>query len=255
MTTASSLEIPRTDRMTWLAGVIACAVWVVVIGFFFRETLAALFLAPFALFSGTIKEVHFEKIPKGILVWNPPRAMRSGHSERILVRLGDRYTSIQEIHASLKKAGASVTLEPQVSPFMRVQLIGAPDFMIFERSSRDQVAKPGEITQWDFDVTPLETGQLNLRLLVSILGQVEGTDWVTDQPYDIVVEVTKPFMVRIGEIVKKYKWTPILVPLLIWAVNVSGLKDYSEKQIHSWLGQQPKDVQTTKANQRNPKRG
>src|SRR4051794_39146901 len=101
-----------------------------------------------------------QAVPPGTILWNPPDTMKGGRGETIEVRLGDATVAEKALREGLHGRGMPNVDRLEISPLMRVALIGdKDDFLIQGVNSADQLVRPGQVSRWDFHVVPLRSGR------------------------------------------------------------------------------------------------
>ena len=154
--------------------------------------------------------------------------MHVARCERVEVRLGDVSVVEHQLRIGLKGRGLPQTDELQIGRLMRVVLIGdQSDFSIRPLSTNDQYIRDLEVSRWDFDVTPLRSGQRTLRILVSIRLKVEDKDEIIDLPsYEREVRIAVAPLHSAGKFIgQNWQWTAgtIAIPLAIWGFSHTDL--------------------------------
>lgn len=121
----------------------------------------------------SIIEKEVEKLRESKIVFNPPREMQEQKTEKIEARI-----SLQDIGPALAEGleghGPPETATLKVSPIMRVTLTGDPTAFHIEGSGAEQIVAGKPFAQWDWYVTPLKSGDLNLTLTATATIDVPG---------------------------------------------------------------------------------
>lgn len=237
MAESSWLEVPREDRaVAWLGLAVLLAAACILL--YFLGPPAAILAAPLAI--GSIQQSP-HPIRQGILHWRIPRAFQAGRSERIEVRIIDRQAVLAGVAAARGEPDSPMVAEIEVAPRMRVRLMA--DAEVEELSTRDQLLRRDRAAAWDFTMTPRRGGPLTLRLLVSVRLDVDGREEVVDlPPHERHVWVKTSLLVVLGRAVTTHwKWsvTVILIPLLAWIADSSGLVDHAATALRSWFAAPP----------------
>jgi len=116
---------------------------------------------------------EMEQLSVGQILFNPPEVMKAGIKERIEVRISQ---NIQEdLTKILKGRGLPRVEEIIVGSVMKVKLSGEA-FNIESFSDEVQFIGSSGYTQWEWDVTPIKTGNkfMHLSLSVSVYLQNYG---------------------------------------------------------------------------------
>lgn len=160
-------------------------------------------------------------LPPGRVLFDAPDAMRVAERERIVVRISRDLKG--DISEGLRTSGVSdidVDVLDQVSPLMSATLDGS-SFDIRPLSSEDQPVAETGFTQWEWDVTPKESGTQVLQLRLSLrIALPERTDERKSIPVEekfIRVHVNLPNTVQ-SFWGNNWKWvlgtgSPVLVAL------------------------------------------
>src|SRR5262249_39688365 len=110
-------------------------------------------------------------------------------------------------------------------------------------SSQDQQMRQGHVARWDFWITPLRSGTLRLRLLVSMRFRAEGEDDVVDLPayYRDVRVAVAPIRAVAGFFSKNWQWVAgavgaVATPLVIWKLTKTVEGKAALNHLLRWLG-------------------
>lgn len=112
-----------------------------------------------------VVEDELSRLSPGQILYNPPQEMTVGEKERVEVRITKNFT--KNLSEGLRGRGEPQTANISVDTFMKVRLTGY-NYYIESLSPEDQPVSSERATQWDFDVTPLESGNQALRLSVTV---------------------------------------------------------------------------------------
>lgn len=125
-----------------------------------------------------LKEIH-----NGKILFNPPHEMEQGKPERVETRIS--FNDIEEaISKNLKGRGDPEIERIEVGRKMSVTLTADDEaFKITKYSSDEQLVAGRPFAQWEWDVTPLQSGEHQLHLKAVINLDVEKDS----VPYDIPV--------------------------------------------------------------------
>ncbi len=116
-------------------------------------------------------ESEFARLEKGRIMYNPPTEMTEGQRERIEVRIAQ--SDAVTLTEGLRGSGAPQIEAIAVASFMKVRLLGE-GFTITPLSSEEQVVAGADFTQWTWDVTPTQAGDLSLTLVVTARVKLAG---------------------------------------------------------------------------------
>jgi hypothetical protein len=125
---------------------------------------------PTQIDTSKIVEDELKKLATGQIFFNPSQEMSVGETERVEVRL--TRVSIENLSRENLTQGTRGRGEPQienisVGAYMKVRLMG-DNFDIKALSDEEQLVPSEGFTQWEFDVTPLESGAQKLQLAVAV---------------------------------------------------------------------------------------
>jgi hypothetical protein len=173
----------------------------------------------------SIIEKEVQKLRESKIVFNPPREMQEQQTEKIEARI-----SLQDIGPALAQGleghGTPETATLKVSPIMRVTLTGDPTAFHIEGSGDEQIVAGKPFAQWDWYVTPLKPGDLNLTLTATATIDVPGRGEkpayykTLEKPIKVHVDrwrASKQFFANHWQ----WLWTVILVPGLglLWGLR------------------------------------
>lgn len=113
------------------------------------------------------------------LVYNTPKVMKVAVTERIEVRIGVLDDSIK---SNFVGPGELTIGTISVTPHMRVELVGEPNFLIAKLGNTNQKIPDEGHAQWAWNVTPTTHGTHSLHLLISKRFILEGSEDFLDQP-------------------------------------------------------------------------
>jgi HEAT repeat protein len=117
-----------------------------------------------------IVEHELKKLELGRILFNPPKEMKVGVRERIEVRISK---DMQEnLLSGLKGRGVANIENVKIGNVMKVELFG-DDFKIESLSEKEQFIASSEYSQWEWEVTPLESGNKVIYLSVSVMIHLE----------------------------------------------------------------------------------
>jgi len=169
-----------------------------------------------ALVSSEVQKLRDSKI-----LFNPPVEMRQGSKERIEARIsfadiGPAFTE------GLEGRGAPQVESIKVGPIMKVVLVGDQDAFLIEKfSSEEQTVAGKPFAQWEWDVTPLRSGNQALHLQASASIYVPGRG---EKPVDVPV-IHKTIQVKVNGwyatkrfVASYWQWllTTLIIPVGGW---------------------------------------
>jgi hypothetical protein len=159
-------------------------------------------------------------LPLGQILFNPPKEMKVGQTERIVVRIS------QNLHINLLenlrgKGLPEISIE-KVGSFMKVKLTGE-SFKVKAFNEEGQLVLDNSITEWAWDVLPLKSGAKKLHLLISVRIKLSFGEEKKDFPIidkDVKVNVNPIYTVKYF-ISNNWKWlaTALILPILGWALK------------------------------------
>ena len=116
---------------------------------------------------------EIKKLPKGRILFNPPKEMEVGEPEPVEVRITKSMT--EELTRDLKGRGDPIIEEINVSTSMNVRLTGI-NFDIEPQNGAAQAIESDKFTKWVFYVTPLKSGIQTLHITVYVIISIPGYD-------------------------------------------------------------------------------
>jgi hypothetical protein len=166
------------------------------------------------------REVSKTKLPKGTLKFTPPKEMVLYEKKRIQVQISKRQQ--QEFMAKAKAEG-NIIDSVTVSDIMTVKLMGE-DFEIIPLDDEEQGVTEQGYTQWEFDITPKESGTLDLYVKAGIVYAVPGLGLTKKSfpVYERRIEVHASPVKRFASFMTE-RWefliTTFLIPALSWGYS------------------------------------
>jgi hypothetical protein len=112
-----------------------------------------------------IVDSELQKLTVGKILFNPPAEMKVGSTERVEVRI--EKSELEGFAEGLKGKGEPQIESIKVGTFMQAHLNGM-NFEIISLSHEEQLVSSSAVTQWDWDVTPLKSGEQKLELTVTV---------------------------------------------------------------------------------------
>jgi molecular chaperone DnaK (HSP70) len=174
-----------------------------------------------------IVDDELKKFAKGQVLFNSPKEMRVGLTERIVVRIS-RDLVKGKIEASTSRdletditVGLRGRAEPQIeeikiSTVMKAELSGR-DFQIDPLSEKEQLIKPTGYTQWEWNVTPLKAGRKDIHLSISVILHIEkqGDRKISHSVMEKEIKVKVNWIYGIKE---NWKWIVAMMITFIGAI-------------------------------------
>ena len=167
-----------------------------------------------------------EARPKGLIAYSVPDQMEVGHEYSVKIRIskqndrtvllvGDREIPISDNLDSVKVE--SIT----VSPIMSASLLSnKKDFEITPLSTDIQNIEENGYTEWEWNVSPLQGGENNLKLNVKIRIKEDGNDYYKDiTVFERKIKVKSNLGSSIKDFVfNNWEWFmgAIFIPLFQW---------------------------------------
>jgi len=106
-----------------------------------------------------------DKISVGKILFNPPKEMKVSIKERIEVRISQNIK--EDLTKKLKGRGVPQVEKIFVSSVMKVKLSG-DTFKIDSLSEEQQIISSAGYTQWEWDITPLKSGNRFIHLSIAV---------------------------------------------------------------------------------------
>lgn len=168
-----------------------------------------------------IVRAELERLPVGRILFNPPSEMKLGQAERVEARIAENETPA--LAEGLKGRGAPQIEPIQVSSFMKARLVGDA-FEITALNEAEQLVAGDTFTEWAWDVTPIESGDQTLNLVVTVrilLPEVgeETRDYpVMDRSIHVQVD---PVYSTQRFLSNNWQWlaSALFIPIVAWGVK------------------------------------
>jgi len=163
-------------------------------------------------------DAALEELSKANLAFNAPAEIALGEVRLIELAVSPS-ASAKELLENLENPSGADTAEARVSNIMTAALTG-PAFEIEAVTPETQAISLAEPTKWEWYAEPTRPGRHQLRLSLSALIEVEGTEAtrsIETFRRDITVEV--PWSQRIAAFfASNWQWflTVLLIPLVRW---------------------------------------
>jgi hypothetical protein len=167
----------------------------------------------------------------GIIVFNSPNKMQWKKPQVIAAVLSEKISS-DNLKERIKKYGMVDSSKITISNKMEVRLSGEPAFDIRPITPLVQAITKDQITEWKWQVTPLQRGKQILFLTASIYIVDKATDIprvVESLEREITVEVTIPELLA-GLWNDYWQWilATVVFPLVIYGWR-QGLKRWKSR--------------------------
>ncbi len=172
------------------------------------------------IYYSTHDEIPRTKLEMGSLMFAPPREMVLYEKGRIKVQISKRQQ--QEFMAKAKAEG-NIIDSVAVSDIMTVKLMGE-DFEIIPIDDEEQGVTEQGYTQWEFDITPKESGTLDLYVKAGIVYAVPGLGMTKKSfpVYERKIEVHASPVKRFASFMTE-RWefliSTFLIPVLSWGYS------------------------------------
>jgi uncharacterized protein YjbI with pentapeptide repeats len=144
-----------------------------------------------------IIEEEWEEASKGIVLFNCPKQMKQGETERVESRISQALN--ERIRIGLKGKGVPDFKEIKIFSIMSAELHNR-EFNIKELSPRVQITQVDEYTQWSWEITPLKNGKHILNLSISAIIPIPGTDNLQKQlpllEWPVEVNINRTYIIR-----------------------------------------------------------
>jgi hypothetical protein len=128
---------------------------------------------------GVVVRQELERLASGRIAYNPPTEMTVDKTERVEVRIS--MDTAAPLTTGLKGSGTPTVESIPVSCFMKVRLVGEA-FSIVAFSSEEQIVPAQGFTEWAWDVTPKQSGERTLSLIVTALVKAVDAEGTRDLP-------------------------------------------------------------------------
>jgi hypothetical protein len=157
----------------------------------------------------TAIESALRSLTRGRIAFDPPKSMRQGTTEKMVVAITRAQDLDDELKEALNRAGDAELADVETGPLMSVELTGE-GFKVTDLTPGDQPVGSDDVTSWVFNVFASGHGLLKLHLSVCVKLKVDGLDdlaqrsvSVLEREIDVSVSpayVTKSFVGR------QWKW-------------------------------------------------
>ena len=121
----------------------------------------------------------------------------------------------------------------KIAPRMRAELIVPEDVETVRVGSEDRAIHDEEDTVWEWTVTPVEEGNLSIRVRLTAPVIIEGKETPYDiRTFDATVNVFVRPTTRILSFLSnnwQWLWTTLVVPVFVWRWSKKPAKTYAKK--------------------------
>lgn len=175
-----------------------------------------------------------DMLSPGMMVFNPPEKMKQASTARVELRiapvaLGEETPMAATLSEGLRGPGAPQAEPIKVGTVMKAKLNG-DGFEVTLLSEEEQFVSDDTYTEWAWNVKPLQSGERDLNLTVTVKVIAEG---LGERARDIPV-ITRKIIVDVDPVYTvtsfvgdnwQWLWAAILVPAAGW-----GVAYYSKKR-------------------------
>lgn len=162
-----------------------------------------------------------EKLEIGNISFNAPQSLFLNESALIHLVLGVEKT-IDDLKQIIEGQGEKVGANIRVSDRMQARLTGQ-NFEILAITPEEQVVSRSGVTEWKWDVKPVNEGTQSLHLTLSAKLIVEGKDtWKAIDTFDKKIEVKVTLAYKTKAFIQKnwqWLWAAVLVPIAGWLLT------------------------------------
>lgn len=167
-----------------------------------------------------------DKPKTGNLVYDIPDTMKYMNIYQVVVRI-DRTPKKEFVFEGLTDP---VEATIRTSDVMEVELIDPTEksFSIVRINNPQQIVDTIDYTQWVFDVVPLRSGSLKLKVVVSIISNGNKKQVVYSDDVTVTSNIVALAKVQTKTFFEKHwKWvmTVIVIPFVIWFYNSKKKKN------------------------------
>ncbi len=200
--------------------------------------------SPAAPTLGSLLQTAVDAMQNGQIAFNTPQEMQAGITQEITARIIDSQTeeATQTLLEGLDEVEEDVQVETlSVSSEMRAELIASEpgSFEIVALSDAQQLIVSGQLTEWQWEVTPLRRGDAKLILRVTAVIEVPGfTPKSRSLPVlerDIEVQVNPSY--SLNRFLAQNWWWLLLVTLILVATVI--ILRRRTKTVFLFLGANP----------------
>jgi|CXWL01.1.fsa_nt_gi hypothetical protein len=159
-----------------------------------------------------------EQLEFGNIAFNTPSSMNLHNTAVIQLMLG-LTTSPDELKRMVEAEGEKVGARIRVSELMEARLTGL-NFSITAITAEEQGVARNEVTQWKWEVKPINEGPQSLHLTLEAKLNVNGASISrVIRTFDKVIEVEIGWSQRVGSFFEnnwQWLWAAVLVPIVGW---------------------------------------
>jgi hypothetical protein len=171
--------------------------------------------------------------------------MKVGRTEAIEVRLADTTVAEAVLRKRLRGRGRPEIDQLTMTPIMRVTLRSEDPTAfsiqsVCQNEKNEQPVLPGEVTYWEFSVTPLRGGKHVLCLDVSMTFTRKGRTETKYLPsYEKKISVAVAPARAVGQFLgKNWQWATgtVALPAVAWIAKDTSAGRAVLRQVQAWLG-------------------
>ncbi len=160
---------------------------------------------------------ELERLPLGLMMFNPPSRMKLGKAERVEARITQ--DPGQDLVRALKGRGLPQMETTKVGSLMKVRLTGEA-FSIEALDEEAQLVPPRGYTEWAWDVMPVQSGTRTLHLHVTVRIRLPHGEERKDHPVvDRIIQIDVDSIYSIKKwIAEHWQWFlgTLVIPLIAW---------------------------------------
>jgi len=160
---------------------------------------------------------ELDRLPLGMIMFNPPSQMKLGTTERVEVRI--THDPGQDLVRALKGRGVPQIEAVRVGSLMKARLSGEA-FSIKALNDDAQIISPKGYTEWAWEVSPLKAGVQKLYLHITVRIRLPYGEENKDHPVMdrmVYVEVNPIYSTK-KFISNHWQWIvgALIIPLIGW---------------------------------------
>ncbi len=128
-----------------------------------------------------------KNIQEGVVLHSIPKKMQYGNIHRCIIRIGfDKELILKNLPNEISDIGLKENV--RVSENMEVTFLKSSFFEISQINSPNQIVEREEITEWNFDVKPLQLGKFPLTFKIAILFKSGRKEVVLTESISVITE-------------------------------------------------------------------
>lgn len=166
----------------------------------------------------TAIDAAIDQLPIGKVDFNTPSRLERGEKAVIHLVLSLRETH-EQLERRITEIGEIEGGDLRVSDDMAATLSG-PDFRIEALSDERQPVSARDVTEWFWQIEPLESGVLTLRVRISAFVAVDGNEKKREvETFSKQFDINVALVDRVSSFARgnwQWLWTTILVPVAAW---------------------------------------